>query len=72
MDIEEIQNNEYIRTKNGRIAKVINNQYYMQQYIETDNGTVLRENIVKHSKNIIDLVEKRRLCNNKCLWNRDI
>ena len=53
----EICLNEYIRTKNGKIDKVINNNYYMSQYIECGKGIVDKENIVKHSFNIIDLIE---------------
>ena len=53
----EIKENEFIRTKTGKIDKVINNNYYMSQYIECEKGIVDKENIVNHSKNIIDLIE---------------
>lgn len=53
----EIKENEFIRTKTGKIDKVINNNYYMSQYIECGKGIVDKENIVKHSFNIIDLIE---------------
>ena len=53
----EIECGEYVRLEYGRIDKVKNNDYYMQQYIECEEGLYPRENIVKHSKNIIDLVE---------------
>lgn len=53
----EIKENEFIRTKTGKIDKVINNNYYMSQYIECEKRIVEKENIVKHSKNIIDLIE---------------
>ena len=53
----EIEVNEYVRLEYGRIDKVKNNDYYMQQYIECEEGLYPRENIVRHSKNIIDLVE---------------
>ena len=52
-----IEVREYVRTKSGKIDKVINNNYYMPQYIECEKGIVDKENIVKHSKNIIDLIE---------------
>ena len=52
-----IEVGEYVRTKSGKIDKVINNNYYMPQYIECEKGIVDKENIVKHSKNIIDLIE---------------
>ena len=55
-----IEVGEYVRTKSGKIDKVINNNYYMPQYIECEKSIVNKENIVKHSKDIIDLVEVRR------------
>ena len=54
---EKICLNEYIRTKNGKIDKVINDNYYISEYIECEKGIVDKENIVKHSFNIIDLIE---------------
>ena len=53
----KIKENEFIRTKTGKIDKVINNNYYMSQYIECEKRIVEEENIVKHSFNIIDLIE---------------
>lgn len=53
----EIEVGEYIRTKNGKIDKVINNNCYMPQYIECEKSLLYKEDIVKHSKIIIDLVE---------------
>ena len=58
----EIKVGEYVRTKNGKIDKVKNNDYYMQQYIECEKGLYLRDNITKHSFNLTDLIEIRRLC----------
>ena len=58
----EIKVNEYIRTDTGKIDKVINANYYMSQYIECEKGLIFKNNIVKHSTNLIDLIEKRRLC----------
>ena len=55
--MEEIKIGEYIRTHTGMIAKVINDNYFMPIYIECNEGIFLRENITKHSPNIIDLVE---------------
>lgn len=54
MDIEV---GEYVRTKNGKIDIVINDDYYMSLYIECKNGLVEIFNIIKHSKNIIDIIE---------------
>lgn len=53
----EICLNEYIRTKNGKIDKVINDNYYISEYIECEKGIVDKERIINHSKNIIDLIE---------------
>ena len=52
-----IEVGEYVRTNTGKIDKVINNNYYMPQYIECEKDIVDKENISKHSKNIIDLIE---------------
>ena len=51
-----IEVGDFVRTKSGKIDKVINNNYYIPQYIECEKGIVDKENIVKHSKNIIDLI----------------
>ena len=53
----EIEVGEYIRTKNGKIDKVINNNCYMPQYIECEKSLLYKEDIVNHSKNIIDLIK---------------
>lgn len=55
--MDNLKVGEYVRTKNGKIDKVINNNYYMSQYIECEKRIVDKENIVNHSKNIIDLIE---------------
>lgn len=60
--MEDIKVGELVRLKNGRIDKVKNDDYYMQQYIECEKGLYLRDNITKHSFNLIDLLEVRRLC----------
>ena len=54
MDIEV---NEYMRTKKGSIDKVINPNYYMSIYVECEKGMYLLDNVVKHSKQLIDLIE---------------
>jgi len=63
----EIEVNDYVRCKNGRIAKIKaieNNFIYFDGEIYRQNGTPMFECetcfsdfIVKHSKNIIDLIE---------------
>lgn len=59
----EIKVGEYVRTKNGKIDKVINNNYYISEYLECEKGIVDKENILKHSFNIIDLIEVNDLVN---------
>ena len=54
----DIKVGEYIRTKNGKIDKVINNNCYMPQYIECEKSLLYKEDIVNHSKNLIDLIEE--------------
>lgn len=53
--MEEIKVGEYIRTAKGEIGKVIdiaNNFYYLDNMLARTE-----KSIVKHSKNIIDLIE---------------
>ena len=54
MDIEV---GDYVKTERGKIDRVTNNKFYIKQYIDCERDLYLRENIVKHSKNIIDLIE---------------
>lgn len=62
---------EYVRTKSGKIDKVINNNYYMSQYIECEKGIVDKENIVKHSKVISEVVEIGDYVNGKRIHKID-
>ena len=54
----EIEVGEYVRLQNGEIFKIDENttNYY------NSNKEYITNEIVKHSKNIIDLIEVRRLC----------
>ncbi len=54
---DKIEVNEYVRTKDGKIDKLINSNFYMSIYVECEKGLYLIENIVKHSKQLIDLIE---------------
>ena len=54
-----IEVNDYVRTKNGIIDKVINSNFYMSIYVECEKGLYLIENIVKHRKQLIDLIENK-------------
>lgn len=66
-----IEIGEYVRTKSGKIDKVINNNYYMPQYIECEKGIVDKENIVKHSKIISEVVEIGDYVNGKRIHKID-
>lgn len=57
--MREIEVNEYVRTKDGIIDKVINSNFYMSIYVECEKGLHLIENIVKHSKQLIELIENK-------------
>ena len=59
----EIEVEEYVRTKNGKIDKIINNNCYMPQYIECEKSLLYKEDIVNHNKNIIDLIEAGDIVN---------
>ena len=65
--MEEIKEGDYIRTDNGEIAKVIynaTNEFCYKEMLALDRVVsvnnsefIYRDDIVKHSKNIIDLIE---------------
>lgn len=52
-----IEAGEYVRTENGKIDRVASRNYYMGKYIETEKDFIFCKNIVKHSKQLIDLIE---------------
>lgn len=54
---DEIKVGDYVRTKSGSIDKVINNEYYMPQYIECEHALIRIETIVNNSSNITDVIE---------------
>ena len=65
----EIEVNEYVRTKDGIIDKVIieydgkcNNSNCDEKHISCKYNYYNEKDIVKHSKQLIDLVEVRRFC----------
>lgn len=55
----KIEVGEYVRTKDGKTDKVINSNFYMSIYVECEKGLYLIESIVKHSKQLIDLIENK-------------
>lgn len=63
----EIEVGEYVRTCFGEIGKCIDKtiESYVIEYNKIETELIFKENIkevVKHSFNIIDLIEIRRLC----------
>lgn len=57
--MEEIKIGEYIRLDNGEIGKVIDIKENPKRVVYSEYGEIaLCSSIVKHSKNIIDLIEK--------------
>lgn len=66
---EKISVNEYVRTKDGIIDKVMieydgkcNNPNCIEKHISCKYNYYNEKEIVKHSKQLIDLVEVRRFC----------
>jgi len=57
--LETFEIGEYIRTGEGKIDQVINDDYYMPLYIECKKGLVEISSIVDHSKNIKDLIKEK-------------
>jgi hypothetical protein len=65
---DKIEVGEYIRTKNGYIRKIekviekdnyftVDHTYFNEEIQENTKGIILEEDVLKHSKNIIDLIE---------------
>lgn len=52
-----IEAGEYVRTENGKIDKVVSNNYYMEKYIEAEKDFIFCNSIVKHRKQLIDLID---------------
>ena len=63
---EKIILNEYVRTRAGFISKITNigknGAIYLDKKHYKWDRQQLEVFIVKHSKNLIDLIEVRRLC----------
>lgn len=66
----EIEVGDYVRTRAGHFYKITrideNGLIYWNKIQCGWNIEQLKDIVVKHSKNIIDLIEKRRLCK----WTR--
>ena len=62
----EIEVGEYVRTKLGEIAKIVDtNMYDNTIYKDMQGARYYLEDIVNHSKNIIDLIEVGDYVNGK-------
>lgn len=80
--MSEIEIGEYVRTNKDIIGKVIgifaghcNAKYHIefQSNVKVKRQYLSTKTIIKHSKNIIDLIEVRRLCEwRSCnrIWSR--
>ena len=82
--MEEIQVGEYIRTKNGNIGKVIDidkRNYWIDRYIRKESGIPfefldknseqLKNNIIKHSKILAEVIEVGDYINGKRIHKID-
>ena len=64
----EIKVNEYVRTKRGIIDKVDALYGMIENTVHLENQKWFNtNNIVKHSPNLIDIIEERRCINNR-IW----
>lgn len=82
--MEEIKDGEYVRTKLGTIAKIEDVEFDIKFRMDTGKpiyrnwkedfggSYVLNEEIVKHSPNIIDLIEVGDYVNGKLIHKTDI
>lgn len=76
--MKEIEVNEYVRTKNGYIIRVdektnIFNLGYKEQYIDMETtryGLPCEEEIVNHSKQLIDLIEEGDYVNGELITDK--
>ena len=78
---EEIKVGEYVRTKKGEICKVLGVRQeqradkrvysHLAYYLDNHKGSLTPAFIVKHSPNIIDLIEVDDYVNNCKVVNRD-
>lgn len=72
--MEDIEVGEYVKTEDGIIDKVIiqyngkcNNPNCSEKHISCKYNYYNEKDIVKHSKQLIDLIEVRRFCK----WTSD-
>lgn len=65
---DKIEVEDYVRFNNGEIGKVIDIKENPSRIVYSEYGEIgLISDIVKHSKQLIDLIEVRRLCK----WKTD-
>lgn len=61
--MDDIKIGDFVRTKNGEITKIVDtNMFDKTIYKDIQGAKYYLEDIVKHSPNIIELIEVRRLC----------
>ena len=74
-----IEVGEYVRTENGYIRKIVTERldgclvdksYYNEIIQDNTLGIIENEDIVKHSKNIIDLIEVGDYVNGEKVYSR--
>ena len=56
MNQEILEKGELIRTYNGKIDTIVDPNYFMNIYVECKKGIIVKNTIIKHSKNIKDLI----------------
>lgn len=72
MTEKEIEMGEYIRTRSGYINKVTNNDFFMRRYLECSKDRLVdRDNVVKHSKLLSEVVEVGDYVNGKLIYKID-
>ena len=72
MTEKEIEMGEYIRTRSGYINKVTNNDFFMRRYLECSKDRLVdRDNVVKHSKLLSEVVEVGDYVNGKRIHKID-
>lgn len=67
--MEEIKIGEYVRTKKGGILKIIAYDI-SDKYLFAEHGMIKIKNIVKHSFNLIDLIEVGDVINKEEVLNK--
>ena len=71
--MEKIKVGDYVRTKDGEITRIVDtNMFDKTIYKDIQGAKYYLEDIVKHSPNIIDLIEVGDYVNGKLIHKVDI